>query len=101
MSTRGGAVRWLVGLITRRSQVQILPPLPVRRRAGRGFPPASCLSFMKGLLLRRTPGGGVGAPTIGVTARVHLPLGRLASGNAPVITRLDGQSRRLQEFPMS
>ena len=26
--TRGGEVRYLVGLITRRSQVQILPPLP-------------------------------------------------------------------------
>src|SRR3972149_774684 len=101
MSTRGGAVRWLVGLITRRSQVQILPPLPVRRRAGRGFPPASCLPFMKELLPCRTPGRGVGAPTIGVTARVHLPLGRLASGNAPVTTRLDAQSGRLQGVPQA
>ena len=31
---RGGAVWQLVGLITRRSQVQILPPLPKMKRAG-------------------------------------------------------------------
>ena len=30
---RGGAVWQLVGLITRRSQVRILPPLPIRRKA--------------------------------------------------------------------
>ena len=29
---RGGAVWQLVGLITRRSQVQILPPLPIKKR---------------------------------------------------------------------
>jgi hypothetical protein len=28
---RGGAVWQLVGLITRRSQVQILPPLPINK----------------------------------------------------------------------
>src|SRR5688572_30595381 len=33
-ATRGGAVWQLVGLITRRSQVQILPALPPSRKAG-------------------------------------------------------------------
>jgi hypothetical protein len=35
---RGGAVWQLVGLITRRSQVQILPPLPLKPLILKGFP---------------------------------------------------------------
>src|SRR5690606_17915231 len=40
---RGGAVWQLVGLITRRSQVQILPPLPVSGVAAPTGPPAQAL----------------------------------------------------------
>src|ERR1700722_17806313 len=35
---RGGAVWQLVGLITRRSQVQILPPLPLAEASGNSRP---------------------------------------------------------------
>src|SRR5690606_36176936 len=42
---RGGAVWQLVGLITRRSQVQILPPLPIPRDADENPPMGADSSF--------------------------------------------------------
>ena len=46
---RGGAVWQLVGLITRRSQVQILPPLPIR------IPQQYCVLFLAGFGLAGRP----------------------------------------------
>ncbi len=51
---RGGAVWQLVGLITRRSQVQILPPLPDIRKPG--------LNFFPGFFVRFGWGGSPASP---------------------------------------
>ena len=48
---RGGAVWQLVGLITRRSQVQILPPLPTRHQT-RAIPETESLFSFQGLQRR-------------------------------------------------
>ncbi len=54
---RGGAVWQLVGLITRRSQVQILPPLP-GKQAGPIRGSAFFLPAIPLIDVRFTPGSG-------------------------------------------